>query len=92
MNEVLFSMVKKVLIDTYSGGTTTTALQNEVSKFWKIHYDKYNQVMVNQLVNDFYARFFFKIDALPRDGILPLYIAATLSNKLIPDIREFFIP
>ena len=31
VNEVLFEMVKTVLKDTYFGGTTPTALQNEVS-------------------------------------------------------------
>ena len=35
VNEVLFEMVKKSLNDTYLGGTTPTALKNEVSTFRK---------------------------------------------------------
>ena len=40
VNEVLFEMVKKNLKDTYLGGTTPTALQNEFATFRKIYYDK----------------------------------------------------
>ena len=47
--------------------------------------------MVNQSVNEFYNLFLFKIDALPQDVTFPLEIAATLFNKLIPDVREFLI-
>ena len=47
--------------------------------------------MVNQSVNEFYARFLFKIDALPQYVAFPLDIAATFFNTLIPDVREFFI-
>ena len=31
----------------------------------EIYYEKDTQFMVNQLVNEFYNRFLFKIDALP---------------------------
>ena len=47
--------------------------------------------MVNQLVNEFYTRFFFKIDALPHDVGFPLDITTTFFNNLIPDIRESLI-
>ena len=65
-------MVKAYLEYIYIGGTTTTALQNEVSTFRKIYYDRETRVMVNQSVNDFYTRFLFKIDALPQDIAFPL--------------------
>ena len=42
--------------------------------------------MFNQLVNDFYTRFLFKIDALPQDVALPLDISATFFNNLSPEI------
>ena len=47
--------------------------------------------MVNKLVNDFYTRLLFKIDAIPQGVGLPLDIAATLLNILSPDVREFLI-
>ena len=47
--------------------------------------------MVNQSVNEFYARFLFKIDALPHDVASPLEIAATLFKNFSQDIREFLI-
>ena len=57
-------MVKASLRDKYSAGTTPTALQNEVVTYRKIYYEKDNQVMLNQSVNEFYTRFLFKIDAI----------------------------
>ena len=39
-------MVKTALKDTYIGGTTPTALQNEVATYRKMYYDKGNQVMI----------------------------------------------
>ena len=39
-NEVLFKMVKTALKDAYLGGTTPTALQNEVSTCRKLYYGK----------------------------------------------------
>ena len=60
-------MVKTALKDTYIGGTTPTALKNEVSTCQIIYYEKYNQVMFNQSVNQFYTQFLFKIYALPQD-------------------------
>ena len=48
--------------------------------------------MVNQSLNKFYTRFLFKIDALTQDVTLPLDIAATFFNNLIPDVRELLIP
>ena len=47
--------------------------------------------MVNQSVNEFHTRFLFKIDVLPQDVVLPLDIAATFFNTLIPEVREFLI-
>ena len=47
--------------------------------------------MVNQLVNEFYTQSLLKVDALPQDVGLPFYIATTLLNNFIPDVREFFI-
>ena len=47
--------------------------------------------MVNKLVNKFYTRFLFKIDALPQDVVFPLDINETFLNNLIPDVREFLI-
>ena len=46
-------MVITVLKDTYLGGTTPTALKNEVSIFRKMYYDRETRVMVNQSVNEF---------------------------------------
>ena len=83
--------VKTALRYTYLGGTTTTALKNEFDTFRKIYYDKYNQVIINQSVNEFYTRFLFKIYALPQEVELPLDIAVTLFNNLRPDVREFLI-
>ena len=40
VNEFLFEMVKTSLKDTYLGGTTPTALQNEVYTCRKIYYDR----------------------------------------------------
>ena len=39
-NELLFEMVKTALKDKYLGGTTSTALQNEVSTCRNIYYDR----------------------------------------------------
>ena len=47
--------------------------------------------MINQLVNEFYTRFLFKIDALPQDVLLPLKTATTFLNNFISDIMEFLI-
>ena len=84
-------MVKTSLKDTYLGVTTPTALKNEVSTFRKIYYDKETQVIINNLVNELYTRFLFKIDALPQDVVLPLDIAANLFNNLSPVVRELLI-
>ena len=70
-------MVKTALKDTYLGETTPTALQNELSICRKMYYDRDTRAMVNQSVNEFYTRFFFKIDALQQDVSFPLDIAAT---------------
>ena len=91
VNEVLFEMVKIALKDTYLGGTNPTALQNEVATCRKMYYDKDNQVMINQLVNETYTRFLFKIDALLQEVGYRLDIAATFFNNSIPDVREFLI-
>ena len=56
-----------------------------------MYYDRETHVMVNQLVNKFYIRFLFKIDALPQDIGFPLDIAAIFFNNLSPNIREFLI-
>ena len=85
VNEVLFEMFKKN--ETYLGGTTPTELQNDVSTWRKMYYNKENWVMFNQWVNSFYTRFLFKIDALPQDVVLPLYTNATLFNNLSPEVR-----
>ena len=81
-------MVKKALKDTYLGGKTPKALQNEVFKCRIMYYDKEARVMVNQSVNDFYTWFLFKMDALPHNIMFPFEIAATFFNNLILDIRE----
>ena len=47
VKEVLFEMVKTALKDTYWGGTTPTALQNEVSTWRQMNYDRDTYVMVN---------------------------------------------
>ena len=64
VNEVLFEMVKSASKYTYLGGTTPTELENEVSIFRKIYYNKENRFMVNQSVNELCTRLCFKIDAL----------------------------
>ena len=84
-------MVKSSLKDTYLGGTTPTALQNEVAILRKIYYDKENQVMSNQLVNYFYTRLLFKIDVLSQEVVFLLDISTTFFNNLRPDDRNFLI-
>ena len=84
-------MVKKTLKGEYLGGITPTALKNEVCIWRKICYDKETQVMVNQLVNEFYTRFLFKIDALPQDLISLLEISATFFKNLSIKVRELLI-
>ena len=91
LNELLFEIVNTALKDTYLGGTTHTALKYEVSTSRKIYYDRETHIMVNQLVNDFYTRFLFKMDALPHNFAFPLDIDATLFNKSSTDVREFLI-
>ena len=83
--------LKTVLKDTYLVGITPTALQNEAATCRKMYYDKDNQVMINNLVNEFYTRFLFKIYALLQEVGSPLEISATFFNKLSPDVREFLI-
>ena len=87
VNEVLFKMVKTSWKGTYLGGTTPTALKNKVSTCWQMNYDRATCVMVNQLVNEFYTRFLFKIVTLPQDFDFLLDIAATFFNNLSPDVR-----
>ena len=72
-------------------GTTPKVLQNEISTFQQMYYDRETRVMVNQSVNEIYARFLFKIDALPQDVAFPLDIAAKFFNNFSPDVREFLI-
>ena len=84
-------MVKTALKDTYLEVTTPTALQNEIATCRQMYHDKDNQVMINQLVNEFYTRFVFKIDALPQEVGSLLDIATTFFNKLSPDVRELLI-
>ena len=91
VNQFLFEMVKTALKDIYLGGTTPTALQNEIATCKRMYYDKENQFMINQLVNEFYSRFLFKVDALPQDVAFPLDIAVTFFNNLSPNFREFLI-
>ena len=43
--------------------------------------------MINQSVNEFYTRFFFKIDSLPQEVGFLLDISATFFNNLSPDVR-----
>ena len=91
VNEFLFEMIKTALKDKYLGVTTTTTLKNEVATWRKIYYDKENQVMINQSVNEFYNRFLFKIDVLPQEVGSPFDITAIFFNTLRPDVREFLI-
>ena len=84
-------MVKIPLQDTYIGGETPTALQDEISKCRRMLNDKDTRFMVNYSVNDFYTRLIFKIDALPHNVVLPLEIDEIFFNKLSPDVREFLI-
>ena len=91
VNEVLFEIVKTALKDKYLGRTTRTALKNEVSTWRQMYYDRYTRIMVNKSVNEFNTRSLFKIDALPQDSALPLYIAATFFNNLSPKVRQFLI-
>ena len=84
-------MFKTALKDTYLGGTTPIALKNEVASCGKMYYEKDNQVMINQSVNERYTRFLFKIKALLQEVGFPLYISAKSFNNLSPDVREFLI-
>ena len=56
-----------------------------------MHYDRETRIMINQLVNEFYTRLLFKIDALLQNVAFPLDIAATLFKNLSPGVRELFI-
>ena len=87
VNEFLSEMIKKSLKDTHLGTTTPTELQNEVATCWKVYYEKDNQVMINQLVNEFYTCFLFKIDALPQEVGFLLDTATAFFNNLSPDVR-----
>ena len=91
VNKVWFEMVKTSFKGAYLGGTNPTALQNEVSTFCKMYYDRENLVIVNQSLNKFYTRLLFKIDALPQHVAFSLYIAETFFNSFIPDVRELLI-
>ena len=73
------------------GGTTTTALKNEVSACEKMYYDRETRIMANQSVNEFYTLFLFKIDAILQVFAFPLEISAAFFNNLSPDVREFLI-
>ena len=84
-------MVKSALKGTYLVWTTPTAIKNEESTCRKIYHDKDTRVMVNQLVNKFYTRLLFDIDALTQDVDLLLDINATLFNNLITDVIKLFI-
>ena len=84
-------MVEKSLKDKYIEGTNPKELKNKVSKFQEIYYDKETRVMVNKLVNDFYTRLLFKIDALPQDVAFPLEISATFFKNLSTDVSKLLI-
>ena len=56
-----------------------------------MYYNKETQVMVNNLVNDFYTRFILKIDSLPHNLVLLLDISKTFFNNLRPEFTEFLI-
>ena len=47
--------------------------------------------MVNQSVNEFYNRFLFKIESLPKDVVFLIDIASIFFNKLSPNVRELLI-
>ena len=47
--------------------------------------------MVNKSVDEFYTWSLFKIDALSQDVTSPLYIAATIFNNFITNIRKLLI-
>ena len=85
-------MVSITLKDTHLGGITTTALQNKISTFQTMYYDKDTRIMVDQPVNNFYTQLLFKIEASSQDVEFPLDIAATFLNNLIPEIRTLLIP
>ena len=84
-------MVRTALKDTYLGGKNPTELQNEVSTYRQMYYDRETRVMINQSVNEFYNRFLFKADALPHNVAFQLEIAATFFNNLSPTVSEFLI-
>ena len=56
-----------------------------------MYYERETRIMVNQVVNEFYTRFPFKVDALPQDVSFQLKIAATFFQNLSPDVREFLV-
>ena len=56
-----------------------------------MYYDKENQDMINQSVNEFYTRFLFKIYALPQELGFLLDIAATFFVNLIYNVRKLLI-
>ena len=47
--------------------------------------------MVNQLVNEFYNQFLFKMDALLQEIVFTLDIVVTFFKILRPDVRELLI-
>ena len=56
-----------------------------------MQYDKDTQVIVSQLVNEFYTQFLFKIESLLQDLVFLLDITATFFNNLRPNVRDLLI-
>ena len=60
------------------GRNNSPSTENGFSTWRQMYYDIENNIMVNQSVNEFYTRLFFKIDAITQDVALLLDVAETV--------------
>ena len=90
IKKVLFEGLKDTLKDTRLEWTAPTDM-NKVSTWLIMHYENEIQVMVNQLVNEFYTWFLFNIDSLTQGDIFLLETAAIFFENWSPKVCEFLI-
>ena len=90
IKKVLFEGLKDTLKDTCLELTAPTDM-NKVSTWLIMHYENEIQVMVNQLVNEFYTWFLFNIDSLTQGDIFLLETAAIFFKNWSPKVCEFLI-
>ena len=90
VNEVIFEMVKIALNDTYLGETTLTALENEVSIWRQMYYDRETPVIVNHSVNEFTPGSSLKL--IHSHSIFPSHwtILQPSSTTSVPTLESFW--